>query len=234
MIHKRASLILVLIDGFTNSTSLKGVVNVRTENGIYAKNKGDGCYVFVDCYPGKYKIFVNPSVYENRELEVDIGENVQVRYVMLQPSRTYPLIKQAVHVSGRCNGKLHAALEGGAAGSVMEKYSAGDTEIKLYFSEMTDVLGRLFYFSDGKQHEVRRIINEEPENRSYRLEEALDFEIEPYTQILPVYEAYVKDGSYFLVVKKSYQKIYLLGDAGLKTLELEPGVQEYKFDYTEE
>jgi hypothetical protein len=234
MIKKRASLILVLVDGYTNSTNLKGVVNIRTENGIYAKNKGDGCYVFVDCYPGSYRIFVEPSAYKNQSFEIYMGDEVLVKYLMLQPGRTYPLLKQAIRISGRCNGEIYAALEGGETGSVMEVCPSGEKEIRLYFSGISSVLGRRFYFTNGEQYGVRRITGEEPDERLYQLDEELDFEVTKYTQILPVYEAYIENGKYFLVVRSVYKKIYLLGASGKKTLELQADIQEYNFDYTEE
>lgn len=232
MIHKRASLVLVLVDMYTNSTNLKGVVNIRTENGIYARNKGNGCYVFVDCYPGSCRIFVEPSVYEKQTFEINMDDTVQVKYIMLHPGRTYPLLNQAVRVSGRCDGELLAALEGGECGSVLEKCPAGEENISIYFSGITEVIGRKFYFINGEQYCIRRITGEE--GGMYHLDGALDFEVMAYTQVLPVYEAYLRDGQYLLTIRRVYKRLYLLGDEGKKSLEIQPDIQEYHYDYTEE
>jgi hypothetical protein len=234
-IHKKANLILILVDGYTNSTSLKGVVNIRTENGIYARDKGDGCYVFVDCYPGKYTIYVNPSVYEKQTFDICIDDSVQVKYLFLQPGSNYPLLKHAIRVWGQCRETtLYAALEGDEAGSTLEKCQAGTKKIHLYFPERKGVLGRKFYFTNGEQYGVRTIIREEPDCNAYEFDEALEFDVMPYTQILPVYEAYIDNGIYFLVVRRTYRRIHLLGQAGKKTLEIQPDIQEYQYDYTED
>jgi hypothetical protein len=208
------------------------VVNIRTENGIYAGNKGDGYYVFVDCYPGKYRIFVEPSVYEKQTFEIELDDSVQVRYIMLQPAKNYPLINQALKISGKCHKEVYAALEGGDCGSVIEKCPSGETNIRIYFAGMTGIVGRNFYFSNGEQYEIRRITQGEKE--CFTLDEPLSFEVMPYTQILPVYEAYVKDGQYYMTIRKIYKKIYLLGQQEKKALELQSDMLEYDCDFLEE
>jgi hypothetical protein len=232
VIHKKANLILLLRDGYTGSTNLKGVIRVKTERGITAVNKGNGYFVFVDLAPGHYMIQVESSMYGNRSFPADIQDCVQIRYLTLQPGKRYPLMSQAIRIAGKLKNTVYALFEGGETVSILGEYEKGEQNLKLIFSESEPVFGREFYISEGDTYGIYRIVTGETENMCYTFDRPLDFAVRPTTEIFSACEICPEDGNYFLAVKGNYRAVSFLEKTKGKQfrLELQPDIREYKFD----
>ena len=221
-IHIRANLIVSLRDGYTNSTNLKGVVSVKSHNGVVASVKADGCFVFINCPKGLYKIFIEGSVYQPQSFDVLMDDTVQIRYVTLMPSRKYPFAERVTRLYGEIGGEMYLAFWKEGRGT---KYLGRDKEqknrLKIFFEDEGDVIGRQFCIVCHDKYYVNTVVDGDAENMWYVFEDDFPKTLDMTARILPVYRCEPdREGKYYLPVRGDYDTAYVIENRKKKGIEI--------------
>ena len=237
-IHIKANLIVSLKDSYTNSTNLKGVVSVKTHNGISAFAKDDGCFVLINCPEGLYRIDIQGSCYQKQSFEIVMDQTVQVRYLTLIPNQKYPFSGIYTKLYGSLSRKAYMAFEPSDSKiRLLEQDGKNRRRVRLYLEGDGEVTGRQFDIVSRGKHFVNTLIDMASDGMWYEFEKELPGRLGPDAKILPVYRCIPDDqGNYFLPLKGKYEKVYALGEDYKKSGEakiLTDSSQSMRIDWKE-
>lgn len=205
VINIKVDLVIELIDGFTGERKLQGTVYARTNENVYAMKK-DGCLVFFNKAPGKYKITVGGSCYQAQELDAEFDGSVKTMTVMLMPSRSYRFPNTATRLYGKAECPAEVCFRYSAEQArVLGEYKRGETKITAFFSDKIPVRTECGY-SLSKAEEIAIYSLKHISGMEYELDRPLEFDVDFDSVIGAVYEITPSaQGEYFLAVNGSFK-----------------------------
>lgn len=224
----KANLALLLKDSYTGSEKLKGVVSVRTHNGITALSKGNGWFVFANCKSGFYKIYVESACYRRVEFECRIDETIQIKNLLLLPDKNYSFSESTTKLCGKTNRAVQVAfLESENAPKILGDAAAGGTMLKIYFPEEYEVEGFMFCIKGEERWETYGLTPTHAKN-IYETDRPLETPVAFGSSVLKLYRVEPGDrNEYFLAVRNQYEKAVIIEPGRQTEVELHHGENRY-------
>lgn len=100
---RRASLILVMIDDFTDRNITDSALSIQADNGQRPIKKENGVYIFINMPQGSAGICVEGFYYRKKRIEVFVKEGQEgvICPVRMTPNRQYPIPADTCCLEGR-------------------------------------------------------------------------------------------------------------------------------------
>ncbi len=233
-VRHRVSLVLTLIDDFSNKVILGSGARVWIPGEKPPVRKPEGYYVFTNLQGREAQVFIQAGLYEDRTLTAELGgvpyTSLKVR---LTPDRNYPVPRDTTCVEGRAEpGSLIRILcpEAGRPLKLIYDYERsgekGGMQISLYHPDTVDIEGKALYITNDKTGaEFFRVLQRMDRNGDYLLERPLCADYRKIgTTVLPVTAGRADDkGIFFLPIPNMTGDTnrFLCEAAGKKTVRLE-------------
>ena len=227
VISIKVDLVIELIDGFTGERKLRGTVFARTNENVFAMKK-DGCLVFFNRPPGKYKITVGGSCYQARELEAEFNGSAKTVTVVLMPSRSYrfPCAATKLYGKAECPAVICFPYTAEQA-RILGEFKRGETKITAFFSDNDPIRAERGY-SLAKAEKTAIYALKHISGAEYELDRPLEFDIDFDSTIGAAYEITPLDqGEYFLAVSGSFKTAEIIVNDRHQTIELTGENTEY-------
>lgn len=199
---RRASLILMVVDDFSNKSITDGVLSIQADNGQRPIKKEHGIYVFLDMPQGRTHIYVDGVYYRKQCLEVFIQEGQEgvMLPVRMIPDKQYPIPTGTCCLSGKTKAGQILRFYWKAAPKpwkLLRDYQQGDV-IEIFTGNVT-VEYRMLYLEDkGERGEFFE--TQGAEEQKYWLRHPLSSSYKKIgTKIYPVYSMTAdEEGEFFL------------------------------------
>lgn len=220
VISTKVNLVIETVDGFTGERQLQGEVFARMNENAYAMKK-DGCFVFFNKQPGKYKITLGGNCYQPLEFDAELDDSVKTVTVELMPSRNYKFAQTASRLYGKVKAQATVCfIYDSEQARIIGEYKQGDVEISAFFSEKDPMRPeRRYYIGSGDRGAV--YILKHLSGMKYELDRPLEFDADYDSAVGISYEIIPSDsGNYFIAVNGSFKKAEIFSEEQHETLEL--------------
>jgi hypothetical protein len=209
-IRTRASLVILVIDDYTNRIVSDADIQVLVEDALKPVRKSEGYYVFLNLTQTKVKLLVISDRYSPEKRSIDLSSlnpTEPIVKIRVKPSRNYNLPSGTTCLQG----VAEPFSEVRVIGDSIQKYyrllydydkEGSHEEIHIFNPDKSDLDGKILQIKDkdDKSEIVSVISTKDKENNIYQLEKPLENNYKKVgTKIFPVYGTKADEkGDYFI------------------------------------
>ncbi len=239
-IMKSISLVLLLVDDFTNRIITDSSVCVYTEEGRQASiRKSEGYHIFCDLQQDPVRICVESPIYQKMVVELPLSYGEEVNRIRMIPAAGYPITAGATCIRGKLRQGSRLLIffpEQKKNYKLLYDYNPKKQgkEISLFQQDGICLEGKTLCIKNKEYQEFFKILRQQDE--ICRMEQPLKKEYKKIgTLVYSVHEAYAnQDGSIYLPVrmhseelKKCFWTISSNGEETSGSWELMPGKENW-------
>ena len=228
----RASLVLVMLDDFTDRKITDSSLIIRSGNGLAPVKKGNGIYIFMNLPEGNLGFFAEGPYYCRKELDVwiEAGQEGVIYPVRLTPNRYYPVPSGTCCLEGHTEpGEklLFYRSNEPKPWKLLKNYEKEKT-IEIFTGSSQSVEYRMLYL-EGKDGKGEFFEVEHADGQQYHLKAPLKSEYKKIgSKIYPVYTVTAdENGDFFLPVAGfttgEIELVCRMGNGKSSTFQVEAG-----------